>query len=186
ERLLYDPHLEVRTEALLYLMQHEHVDPLERIEQLGDFPDFSLRASMAAFLAKPGPAHNVEAARAIVTAMVTEGGEPGRRTRIEAAELIGSVPDLFENDLKVILDDPHLAVGALRKHTLIPRVIKRLAQPMLTTEVIAVLTSMGDTISGTLRDHLIDPDTPVEIRREIPEALQAIGTPAAQYVLLES
>ena len=194
ERLLYDPHLEVRTEALLYLMQHEHVDPLERIEQLGDFPDFSLRAAMAAFLAKPGPAHNVEAARAIVTAMVTETGEAGRRTRIEAAELMGSVPDLFENDLKVLLDDPDQevaaaairSVGRLRKRNLIPRVIRRLAQPGLTDDVIAVLTAMGDTISGTLRDHLIDPDTPIEIRREIPAALQAIGTPVAQYVLLES
>jgi AAA family ATP:ADP antiporter len=194
ERLLYDPHLEVRTEALLYLMQHEHVDPLERIEQLGDFPDFSLRAAMAAFLAKPGRAHNVDAARAIVTAMVTETGDAGRRTRIEAAELIGSVPDLFEGDLKVLLDDPDQevaaaairSVGRLRKRSLIPRVIKRLAQPGLTDDVIAVLTAMGDTISGTLRDHLIDPDTPIEIRREIPAALQAIGTPAAQYVLLES
>ena len=75
ERLLYDPHLEVRTEALLYLTQHAHVDPLERIEQLGDFPDFSLRAAMAAFLAQPGPAQNVDAARAIV---VGHGGRDGR------------------------------------------------------------------------------------------------------------
>jgi ATP:ADP antiporter, AAA family len=91
ERLLYDPHLEVRTEALLYLTQHAHVDPLERIEQIGEFPDFSLRAAMAAFLARPGRAQNIEAARAIVAAMVGEragpphppggGATPGGRTR---------------------------------------------------------------------------------------------------------
>jgi hypothetical protein len=41
-------------------------------------------------------------------------------------------------------------------------------------------------VSGTLRDHLVDPDTPVEVRRQIPPVLQAIGTPAAQFVLVES
>src|SRR4029079_329100 len=97
-------------------------------------------------------------------------------------------------DLKVLLDDPDIdvasaairAVGRLRKRNLIPRVIKRMAQPGLTDVAMSVFTSMGDTISGTLRDHLIDSDTPIEIRREIPAALHAIGTPAAQYVLLES
>ncbi len=194
ERLLYDSHLQVRTEALLYLSQHAHIDPLERIEQLGDFPDFSLRAAMAAFLARPGRSQNVEAARAIVGTMVTEAGDEGRRTRLEAAELIGAVPDLFDRELRTLLDDtdPEVvgaairAVGKLRKRSLIPRVMKRLAQPGLTDVAAAVFASMGDTISGTLRDHLIDPDTPIEVRREIPAVLQAIGTPAAQFVLVES
>ena len=48
--------LEVRTEALLYLTEHAHIDPLTLIEQLGDFPDFSIRAAMVAFLARPGRA----------------------------------------------------------------------------------------------------------------------------------
>jgi len=194
ERLLYDPDLEVRTEALLYLTQHAHIDPLERIEQLGDFPDFSLRAAMAAFLARPGPAQNVEAARAIIRAMVAETGEAGQRTRLEAAQLLGIVPDVFDRELRVLLDDPDpevagaaiRAVGRLRKRSLVPRVIDRLAQPGITDVAVAVFGGMGDAISGTLRDHLVDPSTPVEIRREIPAALQAIGTSAAQYVLLES
>ena len=194
ERLLYDPHLEVRTEALLYLTQHAHVDPLERIEQIGEFPDFSLRAAMAAFLARPGRAQNIDAARAIVAAMVSEKGEAGRRTRLEAAQLLATVPDVFDQELRKLLDDPDpevvgaaiRAVGKLRKRSLIPRVIKRLAQPELTDVAVAVFAGMGDAIAGTLRDHLVDPDTPVEIRREIPAVLQAIGTPAAQFVLLES
>jgi ATP:ADP antiporter, AAA family len=194
ERMLYDPHLEVRTEALLYLTQHAHVDPLERIEQLGDFPDFSLRAALAAFLARPGRAQNIEAARAIIVAMVAEPGDQGRRTRLEAAQLLGSVPDYFDKELKVLLQDPDLevaaaairAVGRLHKRNLVPRVIERLAQPGLTEVAVAVLAGMGDAISGTLRDHLIDPSTPIEIRRELPAALETIGTPVAQYVLLES
>ncbi len=194
ERLLYDPHLEVRTEALLYLTQHAHVDPLERIEQLGDFPDFSLRAAMAAFLARPGAAQNLDAARALIVAMVAESGDAGRRTRLEAAELLGWVPDHFERELKVLLQDPDQevaaaairAVGRLRKRNLVPRVIERLGEPGLTDVAVKVFAGMGDAICGTLRDHLIDSSTPLEIRREIPAALQAIGTSAAQFVLLES
>lgn len=194
ERLLYDPHLAVRTEALLYLTQHAHIDPLERIERLGEFPDFSLRAAMAAFLARPGRAQNLEAARAIVSAMVREKGEAGQRTRLEAAQLLAAVPDQFDQELRSLLDDPDpevvgaaiRAVGKLRKRSLIPRVIKRLAQPAVSDVAVAVFAGMGDAVSGTLRDHLVDPDTPVEVRREIPLVLQAIATPAAQFVLLES
>ncbi len=194
EKLLYDPHLEVRTEALLYLSQHAHVDPLERIETLGDFPDFSLRAAMAAFLARAGRSQNVDAARALVSAMVNEAGEPGRRTRIEAAQLLGFVPDLFDAELRKLLDDsdPEVvaaaisAVGRLRKRSMLSRVVKRLAQPELTDVAVAVFVAMGDTVSGTLRDYLIDTDTPIAVRREIPLVLQTIGTPAAQFVLLES
>ena len=51
---------------------------------------------MAAFLAKPGPAQNLDAARAILVAMVSETGSDGRRTRLEAAQLLGAVPDHFE------------------------------------------------------------------------------------------
>ena len=194
ERLLHDPHFEVRTEALLYLTQHSHVDPLDRIERLGDYPDFSLRAAMASFLARPGPAENVDAARAIIIAMVAETGAAGRRTRLEAAQVIGAVPDHFEKELKLLLQDPDpevvsasiRAVGRLRKRSLVPRILERLAEPGITQEAVTVLGSMGDSIAGTLRDQLIDTSTPIEIRREIPAVLQAIGTPAAQYVLLES
>ena len=194
ERLLYDENFEVRTEALLFLTQHSHVDPLERIEQLGDFPDFSLRAAMAAFLAKPGPAQNLDAARAILVAMVSESGTDGRRTRLEAAQLLGAVPDHFERELKILLQDsdPEVtaaairAIGRLRKRNLVPQVIERLGQPGITDAAVTMLASMGDSVSGTLRDAFVDPSMPIEIRRELPAVLQAIGTPAAQYVLLES
>jgi len=52
ERLLYDERLEVRTEALLYLTQHTTIDPLDRIDRLGEFADYSVRASRGGI---PGP-----------------------------------------------------------------------------------------------------------------------------------
>ena len=78
------------------------------------------------------------------------------------------------------------AVGQLGKRTLVPRILERLAEPGLTSVAVEVLGGMGDFIVGTLRDHLIDPSTAIGIRREIPAVLQAIGSSAAQFVLLES
>ena len=54
ERLLYDQHLEVRTEALLYLAEHAHIDPLERIEKLGEFRTFRFERRWWRFWRGPG------------------------------------------------------------------------------------------------------------------------------------
>lgn len=193
ERLLYDPFLEVRTEALLYLAEHGHVDPLDRIEKLGDFPDFSLRAAMAAFLARPGRAQNLDAARAIIAAMVAEEGSSGRRVRLEAARLISLLPDAFDRELRILLQDEDAevagaamrAVARLRKRAFVGRIIERLSEPALTAEAVAALASFGDAVVGTLRDTLVDDSTPVETRREMPSVLQTIGTRASHYALME-
>ncbi len=194
ERMLYDPNLEVRTEALLYLTQYAHIDPLERIEQLGNFPDFSIRAAMVAFLARPGRTQKVEAAQFMLAGMTAEKGEGGVRARLEAARLLAVLPDLFDRELRLLLQDdsPEVvreairAVGALGKRTFVSRVIERLAEPALTDAAVVSLAKLGDRVVGTLRDYLVDRGTPAEVRREIPVVLQAIGTQAAQYVLLES
>ncbi len=98
--MLSDPSLDVRTEALLYLTAFDQVDPLERIEQLGDFDDFSIRAALVAFLARPGRTQNVEAAKLLLSKMVEEPGDDGRRTRLEAAKLVEMLPDLFDRELQ--------------------------------------------------------------------------------------
>ena len=108
--LLRDPDLSVRTEALLYLSREQGIDPLAQIEKLGDFADFSIRAGMAAFLASPGPAQNLDAARAILTAMTKARGREGSRERAEAARLIALVPAAFEEMLPPLLADPDLDV----------------------------------------------------------------------------
>ncbi len=194
ERLLHDPSLEVRTEALMYLTAFDQADPLERIEALGDFEDFSIRAALVAFLARPGAAQNVEAARLMLAKMADEDGEPGRRTRLEAARLLATLPDLFERELRSLLDDPDVevaraaiaAVGRLKKRTLIAPLIGHLADPSLTDHATTALAEFGDRIVGTLRDYLTDEEMATGVRREIPKVLQAIGSPSAQAVLTES
>lgn len=194
ERLLYDRHLEVRTEALLYLTQHATIDPLDRIDRLGEFADYSIRASTVAFLARPGKTQNVDAAQLILDGMVRDDGNEGRRTRIEAARLLAWLPDVFEAQLRRLLHDPDpdvarhavIAVGVLQKRRLAPEVIDRLREPLVVPDATDALASFGDAIVGVVRDFLVDPLVSREIRRELPELLFRIGTADARFVLMEN
>lgn len=194
EQLLRDPNLAVRTEALLYLTAFDRTDPLQRIEALGDFEDFSIRAALVAFLARPGATQNVDASRLLLAKMAEEAGEEGQRTRLEAARLIATLPDLFERELRVLLQDDDVevargaiaAAGKLKKRTLIGLLIERLADPSLGDSATAALAEFGDRIVGTLRDYLTDEEMDIAIRREVPKVLQAIGSRSAQAVLTES
>ncbi len=194
QRLLRDPELSVRTEALLFLSHHGHIDPLTAIEQLGDFPDFSVRSAVVAFLAQPGEAQNLEAARNILDSMVDEVGEEGLRNRVEAARLLGELPDCFDPLLSRLLadSDSHVvceaihSVGMLRKRRLVPELLDRLADHKLAPSAAQALGRFGDSIVGGLRDHLCDSAVPIEARREIPSVLLALGTSAAGSVLLDN
>ncbi len=194
EELLHDPSLEVRTEALLYLTHHGHIDPLVRLQELGDFADFSVRSAMVSFLAKPGDTQNLEAAHRILEPMVAEPGVSGARTRLEAARLIGSLPDAFDKELKTLVrdDDKEVArhairaVGRLRKRRLLVALLDRIADPELDEDVVDAVVSLGDAVVGTLRDHLADQTVDPEARSEIARALGLIGTTAAGRVLMEN
>ncbi len=194
ERLLRDPDLNVRTEALLYLTHHVHVDPLELIEEAGAFPDFSVRSAVVAFLARPGQAQNREAAQQILATMVSEQGAEGQRTRVEAARLLGLLPDSFDPLLSTLLADAETAVareairsvGKLRKRRLVPDLLDRLSHRELGGEAAKALGEVGDMIVGALRDHLCDSSVAIEVRREIPAVLVKVGTPAAAHVLMEN
>jgi AAA family ATP:ADP antiporter len=194
ERLLHDPNLGVRTEALLYLTHLAHIDPLDRIETLGDFPDFSLRSAMVAFLARPGKSQNLDAANLILDAMVHETGPDSRRVRLEAARLVETLPSGFDDQMKMLLADadPEVAkyairaVGKLKKRALVDPLLARLREPQLKDTITEALAAFGERIVGTLGDHLTDPSVPIEIRRELPAVLLQIGTPAAGAVLSEN
>ena len=85
EPMLRDADLEVRTEALLFVARHGQIDPMTRVEELGDFRDFSIRTGVVAFLAGPSQAQHLDTARTVLDAMVDEAGNARWRTRLEAA-----------------------------------------------------------------------------------------------------
>jgi ATP:ADP antiporter, AAA family len=194
ERLLRDPDLNVRTEALLYLTHHAHVDPLELMQDEGDFADFSVSSAVVAFLARPGETQILEAAQQILTTMVGEPAPERQRHRVEAARLLGELPDCFDPLLSTLLADPDPAiareaihsVGKLRKRRLVPELLDRLAHHELRAEAAKALGEFGNTIVGALRDHLGDSSVAIAVRREIPAIMVSVGTPAAAQVLMEN
>ena len=97
EALLKDPDPGVRTEAMLYLVYHAHVDPLTLLSEFGDYADFSVRSGVAAYLARPGEAQNIEIARHILIGMSGESGEEGQRTRLEAGAPPRRTPGLLRS-----------------------------------------------------------------------------------------
>ena len=101
----------MRTEALLYIAHHAHIDPLERVEQLGNFPDFSIRSAMVSFLAQPGETQNLEVAQLMLSTMVRDE-DP--RTRLEAARLLERLPDAFDAQLAELLQSEDPRCGGTR------------------------------------------------------------------------
>ena len=193
EELLRDGSLDVRTEALLYLAHFAHIDPLERIQELGNFADFSIRSAMAAFLARPGAAQNREAARQLLATMVAEPGPQGAQTRAEAARLLGILPDDFGPMLPQLLADSDDEVvreairsaGKLRKRRLVPDLIDRLKDRRFVPDVTEALARFGDSIVGSLRDQMSDPEVPMAVRRDLPALLASTGQQSASHALME-
>jgi ATP:ADP antiporter, AAA family len=194
KQLLKDPDLSVRTEAMLYLAHHAHVDPLMWIEELGDFADFSVRSAVVSYLARPGEAQNLETARQILEGMVQETGTEGQRARLEAAKLLGEVPDCFDPLLSVLVRDQATPValaaiksaGRLRKRRMVPDLLDLLSDPKLCDEVAEALGQFGDSIVGALQDHIGDSSVTIAVRREIPKILVKVGSASAARVLHEN
>jgi AAA family ATP:ADP antiporter len=192
--LLRDADLGVRTEALLYLSREMGVDPLTRIQELGDFEGVSIRAGMAAFLASPGPSRNLEAARALLERMARSPGAAGIRDRVEAARVIAIVPDAFADLLQALLndDDDDVALQAataareLGSEELVDSLVRALARPAVADEAAGALAHLGTRVVPLLGSRLKDPGVGVEIKRELPGVLVRIGSAAAEQVLVDS
>jgi AAA family ATP:ADP antiporter len=191
ERLLRDPEIEVRTAAMLYLAHHTGADPLERITELGPFADFSIQAGIIAFLSRPGADRNVEAARVMLEQMIADHGPAGRRSRQEAARLIGRIPD-FDDLLVRLIDEPDpevvreamLSAGRRANTALAPKLVAQLGTPLLGAAAAEALVAMGAPVTALLGEALVDERLPIEARCEIPPVLAQIGTTDAQQVLM--
>jgi AAA family ATP:ADP antiporter len=194
QRLLEDENMDVRAKALSFFGHLAPVDPLACVQDLSLFPQSSIRAGIVSFLVNSHEPQNVETARLMLDAMVREEGADGQKTRLASARLLGSLPDYFEEQLRILLDDPEIevesaaikTVGKLRQRRFIPHLLQRLTDPRVQPVVIKGLAKFGDGIVGTLRDYLSDHSIDVELRRSIPTVLVRIGTQEAARVLTES
>jgi AAA family ATP:ADP antiporter len=192
--LLHDPDLGVRTEALLYLTRETGTDPLLRIQELGDFDDFSIRAGMAAFLASPGPTQNLDAARAILEAMALSTGQEGARDRVEAARLMALVPGEFLDLLALLITDESVEVArqavrsasVVAREELAGRLIQALGRSELAEDAADALARLGEAVVPEIARRLNDDKETLDIRRELPAVLVRIASAGAEQVLVDS
>ena len=179
--MLRDPDIGVRTEALLYLSREVGLDPLRQIEELGDVEGFSIRAGTVAFLAAPGPAQNLEAARLMLEAMVGNHGADGERDRTEAARLLGTVPEHMLDLIGRLVEDedPDVARQAIRsaraaaREELFPSLLVALGRSELADDAAGALARLGNAIVPELTEALASAAVPIDTRREI-----SVGTPS--------
>ena len=105
EEMLRDPDAGVRSAALLFLAHHAPLDPLRRIQELDGFQDVSVMSGIVAFLAQSGDKDQLPEARLLLDRMIAERGEAGKHVRLEAASLLGTLVDDFDDQLDALLAD---------------------------------------------------------------------------------
>jgi AAA family ATP:ADP antiporter len=192
EALLRDPHLAVRTEALLYLSRHADVDPLARLGDLEDYPDFSVRAAVVSVLARLG-GERLEAAQPLFESMAGEDGKAGRRTRLEAARLAERQPLPFTAALQRLMADEdeevaRTAIRAAARHGAGPFVdtlVARLGEPSVAMDATDALIAAGSAALVPVSRTLADRGATCVARRAIPSVLERIGTDEAVAVLTD-
>jgi len=194
EPLLKDTDPAVRTAALLFIAHHAHVDPLTLVDGLDEFAPYSIESAIVAFLAHPGGGQHLDAARLLMDKLIGQADEPGKGARLEAAELIATLPDEFGPQLDRLLEDsdPEVvraalrAAGRLRRREHASRLVALLGDERVRAEAVEALVAIGDRLVGTLRDDLHDPDVAPEVGLEIPAVLARIGSPGAALALTEA
>ncbi len=188
-----DPDSGVRTEAFLYLARLSDVDPLTRLGTLDHVNASAVTSAITQFLARPGPKQNIEAARLLIDIALDGKGPDGVQARLEAARVISSIPEGFDEQLHRLLQDlaPEVARLAIRaaasqgKEASVPLVMARLADPELGAEALDALATFGDRVVPALRDALQNDRMPAVVRHAIPDVLQRVGSPDAEQVLVE-
>jgi AAA family ATP:ADP antiporter len=196
EKMLGDESLEVRAEALQYLVAHEHKDPVLLLQTVRDVPAHCLQSAVAVHLARGEEPGWLAAAQHILQGMIAEAGPEGKASRREAARALGNIPGPPElpAELAKLLDDPEddvaeralLSAGRVRMQELLPKVVDRLGQSRRLGAARAALAQYGDMAVETLRERLNDAEAAIAVRRQIPQVLARIGTAEAAQALCRS
>jgi AAA family ATP:ADP antiporter len=193
ERMVGDENLDVRTEALRYLVVHAGRDPLELLTAGYDFPTYALQGALVVYLVRTGRPDFSAAAGLIFLEMLARTGPDAARSRAEAARVLGMIPPPFalhSKLLKLLRDeDPEVAeqallsAGKIQGREFLPLAIEKLGEPRLMVAARAALVQYGDRALGTLQDYLEDPSIPLPTRKQIPHVLARIPLPESATAL---
>jgi len=193
ERMVGDENLDVRTEALRYLVVHAGRDPLSLLTAGYDFPTYALQGALVVYLVRTGRPDFSAAAGLIFLEMLARTGPDAARSRAEAARVLGMIPPPFalhSKLLKLLRDeDPEVAeqallsAGKIQGREFLPLAIEKLGEPRLMVAARAALVQYGDRALGTLQDYLEDPSIPLPTRKQIPHVLARIPLPESATAL---
>jgi len=196
EKLLADESLDVRTEALHYLVVHAGRDPLTLLSAEQDFPDYGLQGAVVVFLARSGDPEYMPAAELIFRGMLERVGPDAAHSRAEAARVLGVIPPpcrlhsellkLLRDDDVEVLEQALLSAGKIRGNEFLPKVIEKLGEPRLRGSARAALVQYGCEAVPSLRDYLNDALGPLAVRKQIPKVLARIPNPDSAAALAES
>ncbi len=125
-----------------------------------------------------------------------EKGVEAEVSRMEAAKAMGMMDPkapLTQNLKKLLRDDSPEVVryaaesaGRLKKREFVPLLVGHLIRPATQEAASHALIAYGDTIIGTLKDYLSDPEENIRARKAIPGILARTGSSrAAELLLLE-
>ena len=196
EKMLGDETLEVRAEALHYLVVHARKDPLDLLQTATDVPTHYLQSAMVIYLARTRDADYLEAARLILERMLCASGVTAVASRQEAARALGAIPtpsalhaglsELLRDLNPAVVEQALLSAGRIQAGELLPLVIERLVQPRLIAAARAALAQYGDGAVGAVQNRLNDHATPIVVRKQLARALACIGSAKSTSALAAS
>jgi AAA family ATP:ADP antiporter len=196
EKSLGDESLEVRAEALRYLVVHAGRDPLTLLSTESSLPAYVIQGAVVTYLAR-GTEHDYSsAARLILESMLAQAGPDSVPARCEAARVLGLIPPpselhdrllglLHDGNLEVV-EQALLSAGKTRIRELLPVVIEKLGQPRLVAAARAALIQYDLRAVGILESHLNDETVPLPVRKQIPATLARIPAAASASALAHS
>lgn len=182
-RLLDDPSMDVRIEAIHFVCEFGEMPAGEQMEEfLNRSEDPEVRAAALACLAQHVGGEKLETATSMLTEMArSENGAGAARGRRLAAEAIGTVGAVGDHGrmaevLAELLQDPDEPVrraalesaGQVRHPDLVPHLLAHLCCPESRGEARKALASYGSEIFDELVEQMRDPAVPLPVRIAIP------------------
>lgn len=125
--------------------------------------------------------------------VVKDKGSEAEISRMEAAKILGMMEphsdivlqlnSLLKDDSPEVLRYAIESAGRVRKREFVHRIIPHLSNPTTQRVAIKALTEYGDTILGTLKDYLADPNEHLQLRKAIPQIMSQSNTQRAAQLL---
>ncbi|MGA2262084.1 MAG: Npt1/Npt2 family nucleotide transporter [Acidobacteriota bacterium] len=184
EKMLGDESLEVRAEALRYLVVHAGRDPLTLLGEESNLPAHVVQGAVVTYLASNTELDYSSVARLILESMLTQAGPEAVPARREAARVLGLIPapselhdrllELLQDENPEVVEQALLSAGKSRSREFLPAVIEKLGQPLLAAAARAALIQYDSRAVGMLQSCLNDAAKPLPVRKQIARTLARI------------